>query len=135
MVQKKAYRDEEIGIKFFDFLPSKLEPLVIQFPKNDSNQWYGIIFNDFRSSIICVGWFPIQFKNVFAKKNLDLFVGKDKKWWNVAKMAKKCVSGISKYQWPFWNILEYFGTLEESDFEIFDHLTFKTNKYIPCSYL
>ena len=31
------------------------------------------------------------------------------------KMAKKCVSGISKYQRPFWNILEYFGTLEESD--------------------
>ena len=28
-----------------------------------------------------------------------------------------------------------FGTLEESDLEIFDRLTFKTNKYIPFSYL
>lgn len=27
--------------------------------------------------------------------------------------------------------LEHFGPLEESDLEIFDHLTFKTNKYIP----
>jgi len=70
-----------------------------------------------------------RFKNVFVKKNLDLFVGKDKNGEMWQKWRKNVFPVSPSTRDP--TFLEHFGPLEESDLEIFDHLTFKTNKYIP----